>query len=485
MIVVWRKLVRQENKMRRILLLTSIAVTLTFSVLRAQDGRTPFATNPLRPFELKNDVRIPGYKILTLSGSAQVRIWATQEPTTEDTPLLITGETVTNGINCVDFGTYPSFILYAECLTAGTATLEYTYVGTGEAEGHGCRTEMKMTVVMLNSIDISSPKIGESPNPPPFAGQKEHIFRPDESPQPDQHAVVLYKDVVDENYNAEDFDVTLSVDIAPQNIADHLTYVWEKVSGPDSGELISSSSKTAIYRNPKKGGVYRFRIHALNNGIPVSYGEANLVLPLAGAEMDAVLQTNIPMADAFVARVKSKYSSRYIRRRDRLENWFVTWNSGDYVGRPDNQNTPSVWYYGQISDAYDDTGGLGAVCTWKGHPVRMSKMTNFLVAYAFQKLGVNYLSAKIGLAGSAFGTGDGTTASKSWDTGWDFAKDGGNYDIIATNLVDYIWTHEEDDDKSRKPWPNPNTPDNNGGSPLFHEFDHNRHYAVPGFLFQE
>ncbi|MDD2599808.1 MAG: hypothetical protein PHO37_11365 [Kiritimatiellae bacterium] len=471
--------------MWRKLLLATISVALTFLVLQAQEGRTPFTTNPLRPFELKNDVLIPGYKILKLKGSAEVRIWAIQEPTTEDIPLLTTGQTVTNGINCVDFGTYPSYILYVECLTAGTATLEYSYVGTGQAEGYKCQTEMKMTVVMLNFIDLSSSKLGESPHPPPFAGQKEHVFYPDKSPQPDQHAVVLYKDVVDGNFNIEDFDITFFLDIAPQSIADHLTYVWEKVSGPDSGELISFSIRTAVYRNPKEGGVYRFRVHALNNGIPVSYGEVNLVLPLAGAEMGSVLQVNIPMADSFVARVKTKYIKRDYMKRKQLDNWFVTWKSGDYVGRPDNQNTPSVWYYGQISDAYDDTGGLGAICTWKGRPVRMSKMTNFLVAYTVQKLGVNYLRAKIGLAGSAFGTGDGLTASKSWDDGWNFAKNGGNYDATASNLVNYIWTHEVDEDKSRKPWPNPSTPDNNGGSPLFHEFDHNRHYAVPGFLFQE
>ncbi|MDD2600147.1 MAG: hypothetical protein PHO37_13135 [Kiritimatiellae bacterium] len=127
--------------------------------------------------------------------------------------------------------------------------------------------------------------------------------------------------------------------------------------------------------------MYRFRVHALNNDIPVSYGEVNLVLPLAGAEMGSVLQANIPIADSFVARVKTKYSKRERRNGNNLERWFVTWNSGDYVGRPDNQNTPSVRYYGQISDAYDDTNGLGAICTWNGRPVRMSKMTNFLVAY--------------------------------------------------------------------------------------------------------
>ena len=67
-------------------------------------------------------MRIPGYKILALSGSAEVRIWATQDPTTEDTPLLSTGGTATNGINCVDFGVYPSFILYREvCIVFGLA----------------------------------------------------------------------------------------------------------------------------------------------------------------------------------------------------------------------------------------------------------------------------------------------------------------------------------------------------------------------------
>jgi hypothetical protein len=466
-------------------LLTLVALIQSFSLLQAQDGITPFTTNPLRPLQLKNDVLIPGYKILKLTGSAEVRIWTTQEPTTEDIPLLTIGGTVTNGINCVDFGTYPSYTLYVECLTAGTAKLQYFYVGTGEAEGYGCQTEMKMTVIMLNSTDLSSPKMGESPNPPPFAGQQEHVFCPDKSPSPDQHAVILYNDVVDENFNIEDFDVTLSLDVAPQSIADHLTYVWEKVSGPDSGVLIPSATRIAVYRNPKEGGVYRFRAHALNNGTPVSYGEANLVLPLAGAEMDSILQANITMADSFVTRVKTKYTKRDYRKRKQLDNWFVIWNSGDYVGRPDNQNTPSVWYYGQISDANDDTGGLGAVCTWKGRPVRMSKMTNFLVAYTVQKLGVNYLRAKVGLAGSAFGTSDGVTASQSWDEGWNFSENGGTYETIVINLVNYIWTHEEDDDKSKKPWPNPNTPDNDGGSPLFEDFDHNRQYAVPGFLFKE
>ena len=68
--------------------------------------------------------------------------------------------------------------------------------------------------------------------------------------------------------------------------------------------------------------------------------------------------------------------------------------------------------------------------------------------------------------------------------GWDVAN-GADYDTTVTNLVNYIWTHEEDDDKSRKLWPNPNVPDNNKGSSTTELFNYNTGYGAPGFLFME
>lgn len=65
--------------------------------------------------------------------------------------------------------------------------------------------------------------------------------------------------------------------------------------------------------------------------------------------------------------------------------------------------------------------------------------------------------------------------------GWDVAN-GDNYDTTVSNLVDYIWAHEKESDKSKKLWPNPNAPDNyKGSSSIFIGF--NLHYGSPGFLF--
>ncbi len=345
----------------------------------------PVASNTLRKVELKTDLLIPGHLILSLTGDAQLRIWTTTTPSDNDTPLLVTGQTITNGVDGASFGAYPVSTLYVEAISSGIGTLTYSYVGTGSAEGFGYQAGLDITAVKVESIDISSTRLAESPNPPPFVGELEHVFRPDQSPVTDQHAAIFYKDVVDANFNVEDFDVTFTAALVPMNMmADQSTFVWEKVSGPDSGELLPSSSLTAIFRNPKKGGVYRFRLIVRCSGVDIAFGEANLVLPYAGAEMDSVMRSNLPMADAFVARIKTKHSPRQCRRLENLYKWFIDWNSGDYVGRPDNQASPAVWYYGQVSTALNENYRLGVVCTWKGRPVRMTKLSNFLVAYTIQ-----------------------------------------------------------------------------------------------------
>jgi hypothetical protein len=75
-----------------------------------------------------------------------------------------------------------------------------------------------------------------------------------------------------------------------------------------------------------------------------------------------------------------------------------------------------------------------------------------------------------------------TTDRASVGAGWDVAN-GEDYGIIVSTLVDYIWTHEEENDKSRKVWPNPNAPDNYKGSATDELFDYNTWYGAPGFLF--
>jgi len=77
------------------------------------------------------------------------------------------------------------------------------------------------------------------------------------------------------------FDVTLKANVLPADItADKLDEAWSKISGPASGSLNRTDTFEVKYQNPKQGGVYRFDFD-LGGGVK---SEANLVLPLAGAE---------------------------------------------------------------------------------------------------------------------------------------------------------------------------------------------------------
>jgi len=303
------------------------------------------------------------------------------------------------------------------------------------------------------SMNVASAKLGASPNPPPFPGQINHVFRPDQSLDPNKHAVVLYKDAVNTDFTVQDFDVTLTATLAPADMpTDDLVFNWEKVSGPDSGQFLPSDL-TAVYRNPKLGGVYRFRLTVRKDGTVLSFGEAVLVLPLAGAEMDSVMQADLAKADAFAAAVTAKYTSRQLQYRKNWRRWFWDQHAGDYTGRPDNADTPTVWAYNQV----DDDSGFGAVCTWKGRSVRLTKPSNFILGYAMQQMGTSRAKAQAGTLSLRNILGWNFTDSASVGAGWDVAN-GANYDTTVSALVNYIWMHEEENDKSRKVWPNPNAP---------------------------
>ena len=384
-----------------------------------------------------------------------IRVWQSPHPATGDTPLLVAGQTVTNS----------------------TSILTYTFVGTGEAEGIISRASLKITAAKVDFVNATSSKSGASLNPPPFEGGKPWPFNVTRSLNPDKHMVVFYKDVIDSAFDVKDFDVALTASYSPESALREgdLGY-WEKIEGPDSGFKDPQCYPEVAYHNPKVGGVYRFRFRSslIGDG---SISEANVVLPLAGAEMDSVMKSDLLLADAFVAKAMAKYTFDELHDPKNWLNWFWNNHAGDYTGRPDNAITPTVWAYNQVND----TSGFGAVCTWKGRPIRLTKLSNFILGYAMQQIGVSRDVAR--QSTRIFGITE-TTDKASVGAGWDVAN-GANYDTTVTNLVNYIWTHEEDDDKSRKLWPNPNVPDNNKGSSTTELFNYNTGYGAPGFLFME
>jgi hypothetical protein len=132
--------------------------------------------------------------------------------------------------------------------------------------------------------------------------------------------------------------------------------------------------------------------------------------------------------------------------------WFIADGNGDYRGRPDNAlpQNKTVRYYNQVNDET----GLGAVGTWSGFPIRVAKMSNFVVGYACERIGVATLSRRIA---QYVGTGNDAAANLSWRAGEALAR-GSTYNAIVPPLVSNIW--DKSDVKNTLLWPNISSTDN-------------------------
>ena len=122
--------------------------------------------------------------------------------------LLITQGRLTFTQNLGDWrNTYCDTNGYAQayllCASGGVAKVTHGY-GTypGQPYSLACSSGQQVVSVQVESIDVTSAKLGASPNPPPFEGGTNWVFRVTNSPSPDKHAAVLYKDVADGSFNA-------------------------------------------------------------------------------------------------------------------------------------------------------------------------------------------------------------------------------------------------------------------------------------------
>ena len=109
----------------------------------------PVDTNAYRLVQLRTDVNLSGIHTLSLAGDNAFRVWQSPYPSTTNAPLLVSGQTVTNGVNGISWGTSDAASLYLQTLTNGTTTLTYSFIGTGSASGIVCRATMKMTGVYI------------------------------------------------------------------------------------------------------------------------------------------------------------------------------------------------------------------------------------------------------------------------------------------------------------------------------------------------
>ncbi len=168
------------------------------------------------------------------------------------------------------------------------------------------------------------------------------------------------------------------------------------------------------------------------------------MLPLAGAEIKDIVAADLAKADAFVNKVLQDHDAIEINTDLALgQKWFYKDSSGDYLGRPDNAASRTIWKYNQV-----DSAGGGTIGTWFGYPTRVAKASNFIVAYACRKINATVLSAAMS---QLFGTANDSSAAKSWDAGWAVGGGAAYASTVAVMTKD-IW--DKSDDKNQKLWPN-------------------------------
>lgn len=395
---------------------------------------------------------------LKAENSANVAIY---ESATGGSPI-----TLPRSWNAVDFSETSTLYVGATPFTSGApaqdGTLTLTYkrpLQTGPTD-----FDIKDSVrVRLLTIELSSPKAAveaarkvNNPTYFPKYGVTDlgNIYEKSDVPA----CTAYYKDVIDSNFQVQPFDVDLKFGPGMQGA------LWSADGNNPTSGTLNGTGPDVKFSDPSKGGVYKFNV-VYASKTTLTY----LALPLAGGEVKDVVSSDLLKADAFATTVNATYN---VFERNWPPNglrWFNNGGAGDYLGRPDNTNSRTIWKHNQV-----DSNGMGAVATWFGYPTRVAKMSNFIVAYAAQKIGVTSLSAWIA---QVVGQMNDSAAQKSWDAGWAVAG-GSSYTSTTSAMSKDIW--DESDDKNQKLWPNSQPVNNYVSRAAFSDAD--RQFSPPGFL---
>jgi len=181
----------------------------------------------------------------------------------------------------------------------GTATISLS-------DGNGCVSEKQLTIISVVDIEASSPVANNSPQF--FEGHITEFGNPCEPADPGQALVVFHKDVRDENFVVQDYDVTLVANILPASItADELSESWVKVAGPSSGSLNRIDTFDVKYQNAKEGGLYQFEFDLGLSGCAKS--GANLLLPMGGPDVTEYLLSEAQRYENWLITMKTRVQS--------------------------------------------------------------------------------------------------------------------------------------------------------------------------------
>ena len=342
-----------------------------------------------------------------------------------------------------------------------------------EIGGQAYTNTANLTVACVTNLDMTCAFAGTSPNPPPFDGETACPFSITNSLAPDRHLVVPFFNVAtlgDNGFSVTNFTVDMNLVLAPTGVnGSSLPCDWELIEAKPqmSGALSHEGGLTAHFVNPTQGGVYRFRGRC--DGSP--WTEGNVVLPLSGASIDAVFESDFTVYEAAMANLSATSGPLERQTPNFGLRWFNDDGAADYRGRVDNAIWPTVWRYNQVSDL----SGFGAVATLYGIPARVSKLGNFFAGYGTRILGVWGVSRWLS---QWIGTDNDETAEMSWDAGTDVA-DGSNLTSRVAMLSTNMWSVS--DAKVRTLWPNPAATDNHVVAPT-NSVDYNFSFQSPGVV---
>lgn len=288
-----------------------------------------------------------------------------------------------------------------------------------------------------------------------FKGFQEWSYDPSTSQlngNSDKTLTIFYHKVIDGNLVVQNFDINLQAEVNPEEL--NLKKQWQKQKGPNGGIFDKTTEYQVKFLNPKQGGLYKFTFQ-FTKGLGKS--EANVLLPLAGANVTQIVQSDMPKADAFAAKVLAKYpdiTNLNYEHKFLLWSWFgQTFNFGGYAmsnyrGRPDNIEQPTSVYHNQMNPQT----GAGAVSTWFEKPTLNAKLTNFMYAYTMAKMG---FSLEV-LSNDVVGTSDDPAATACYEMGYNVAH-GKDYENEGYDKINQVWQWTNSDEH-RKLWPNPAYP---------------------------
>ncbi len=203
----------------------------------------PPASNTFRKVQLQTDIGLPGVFTLSLSGSGTFRVWQSANPGTNDTPVLISGQTVTNGINGISWGTSSTAGLYIQAVNGGSCILTYTFSGTGSADGIVSRASLKMT-----GVDVEFVSMHDTFNP------ANRIFNP--TPKDDPPAIPTNKLYLVESPDMHCYQAGLKISCEPTTLINRIVaavhYEGDKLDSTDT-LFLPGGTTTLIFSDAKLG----------------------------------------------------------------------------------------------------------------------------------------------------------------------------------------------------------------------------------------